>query len=179
MSSNRTLQTNDLPPIIALHTSTQRAEDIDLWRDKKGQTFLKPRIKIGGLKELEDGTKEDGGVELEYQIRVSVPSQTCLTMTYVRFIQALVVEIVEKDKHSHLVAIVKVPQAESRKDLASPWFVFNDFHVQNVSEQEALSFLGKWKVKNVRVTLAVHPIDVMDTRYLQWSTWSASIWKAR
>jgi PAB-dependent poly(A)-specific ribonuclease subunit 2 len=58
----------------------------------------------------------------------------------------MVVQIVEKDKHSHLVAIVKVPRAEGRKDLISPWFVFNDFHVQNVSEQEALSFVGKWKV---------------------------------
>jgi PAB-dependent poly(A)-specific ribonuclease subunit 2 len=39
-----------------------------------------------------------------------------------------------------------VPEAEERPDLQSPWFVFNDFVVRNVSEDEALSFPGKWKV---------------------------------
>ncbi|KAG5646693.1 hypothetical protein DXG03_002683 [Asterophora parasitica] len=51
-----------------------------------------------------------------------------------------------KDKHSHLVAIVKVPEAEDRDDLQSPWFLFNDFVVRNISEEEALSFPDKWKV---------------------------------
>jgi hypothetical protein len=44
---------------------------MDLWRDKKGQTFFKPRVKIGGLKETEDGMKADDEAEIEYQIRVS------------------------------------------------------------------------------------------------------------
>ena len=39
-----------------------------------------------------------------------------------------------------------VPDAEGRGDLDSPWFIFNDFAVQNVSEREALSFPDKWKV---------------------------------
>lgn len=39
-----------------------------------------------------------------------------------------------------------VPDAEGRSDLDSPWFIFNDFAVQNVSEREALSFPDKWKV---------------------------------
>jgi PAB-dependent poly(A)-specific ribonuclease subunit 2 len=44
------------------------------------------------------------------------------------------------------IIISVVPDAEERTDLRSPWFVFNDFVVRNVSEEEALSFPGKWKV---------------------------------
>jgi hypothetical protein len=40
-----------------------------------------------------------------------------------------------------------VPEAESL-DLSSPWFLFNDFVVKNISEQEALSFQDKWKVRS-------------------------------
>jgi PAB-dependent poly(A)-specific ribonuclease subunit 2 len=40
---------------------------------------------------------------------------------------------------------VSVPDAERASGM-SPWFVFNDFVVRNVSEQEALSFPDTWKV---------------------------------
>lgn len=76
--------------------------------------------------------------------------------------QAIIVQVLSKDRRSHLVAIVKgkfsvlctksnpensaaVPEAEDIE--ASPWFIFNDFSVQNISENEALSFPGKWKVR--------------------------------
>ena len=39
-----------------------------------------------------------------------------------------------------------VPGEENDGEYDSPWFAFNDFMVQNVSEEEALSFPGKWKV---------------------------------
>ena len=39
-----------------------------------------------------------------------------------------------------------VPEAEHGRDYFSPWFVFNDFAVKNISESEALSFPAKWKV---------------------------------
>ncbi|KAG6879034.1 poly(A)-specific ribonuclease [Termitomyces sp. T32_za158] len=42
--------------------------------------------------------------------------------------------------------MVRVPEAEKRTDLISPWFIFNDFVVRNISEEEALSFPDKWKV---------------------------------
>ncbi len=40
-----------------------------------------------------------------------------------------------------------VPEAEHGQDYFSPWFVFNDFAVKNVSESEALTFPAKWKVR--------------------------------
>jgi hypothetical protein len=63
--------------------------------------------------------------------------------------QALVVQIVEKSNNtSHLVAIVKVPDAENAANSGeSPWYLFNDFTVRNVQEEEAISFPDRWKVK--------------------------------
>lgn len=43
-----------------------------------------------------------------------------------------------------------MPEAEGKPHFTSPWFVFNDFVVHNISEQEALSFSGKWKVSALR-----------------------------
>ena len=39
-----------------------------------------------------------------------------------------------------------VPEAESQSHLKGPWFLFNDFVVRNISEDEALSFASTWKV---------------------------------
>ena len=77
--------------------------------------------------------------------------------------KAMIIQVRSKEMRSHLVAIVKgshfirpivflseyviVPEAEGQEGLLSPWFVFNDFSVQNISEEEALSFPGKWKVR--------------------------------
>lgn len=42
--------------------------------------------------------------------------------------------------------MTSVPVDELDQDAASPWFIFNDFLVTNVSEREALSFAGGYKV---------------------------------
>lgn len=80
--------------------------------------------------------------------------------------KAMIIQVVSKERRSHLVAIIKgftlclplysclperatVPEAEGQECLLSPWFVFNDFSVQNISEEEALSFSGKWKVRHL------------------------------
>lgn len=88
--------------------------------------------------------------------------------SYYAVYQGMVVQVVAKDKRSHLVAIIRgnlyhfsctckltsviVPEAEhqrSRSGLSSPWYLFNDFRVQDISEEEALSFSGAWKVPAV------------------------------
>ena len=38
-----------------------------------------------------------------------------------------------------------MPESEVDVEDISPWFVFNDFAVKNVSEEEALNFSGPWK----------------------------------
>ena len=41
-----------------------------------------------------------------------------------------------------------VPEAEASQD-PEPWFIFNDFLVQNLTEDEVLSFPSDWKVPAV------------------------------
>ena len=57
----------------------------------------------------------------------------------------MVLEIKTDKEDPHLVAIVKVPKEEMPSDTTSPWYLFNDFLVRNISEDEALGFPGTWK----------------------------------
>jgi PAB-dependent poly(A)-specific ribonuclease subunit 2 len=61
----------------------------------------------------------------------------------------MVLEIKTEKEDPHLVAIVKIPKEELPPDATSPWYLFNDFLVRNISEDEALSFPGVWKWPSV------------------------------
>ncbi|KAF8969950.1 ubiquitin carboxyl-terminal hydrolase-domain-containing protein [Flammula alnicola] len=119
--SRRSTSSQQLPPILAVNASVYNDETFSFWQDSRGSTFLQPRVslcgQIGGVDDTE---------EVVYEIR------------------ALVARICGKDSKSHLVAIVKVPEAEEI-GMSSPWFLFNDFVVTNISQEEALSFPDKWK----------------------------------
>lgn len=138
-TSRRSISSRDLPPILAINACIYNDDNLALWLDVRGQTFLKPQIELRG--------QVDG-----------VDDQLCTAYA----IRSLVVQITSKDKHSHLAAIVKVPEAEGRTDLKSPWFLFNDFVVQNVSEQEALSFSDKWKVPAIVYYERVDLHEIVD-----------------
>ncbi|KAH9484202.1 PAN2-PAN3 deadenylation complex catalytic subunit PAN2 [Psilocybe cubensis] len=120
--SRRSISSRQLPPILAINASVYNDDSLGFWQDYRNSTFLQPQIslrgQIGGIDDAEEAI---------YTLR------------------ALVVKITRKDRKSHLVAIVRVPEAESN-DASSPWFLFNDFVVTNISQQEALSFQGQWKV---------------------------------
>jgi PAB-dependent poly(A)-specific ribonuclease subunit 2 len=58
-------------------------------------------------------------------------------------------EIKTEKEDPHLVAIVKVPKEELPAEAKSPWYLFNDFLVRNISEDEALGFAGVWKWPSV------------------------------
>ncbi|KAJ7349108.1 ubiquitin carboxyl-terminal hydrolase-domain-containing protein [Mycena albidolilacea] len=121
-SSRRSIASRDLPPFLAINASVYSAESLGYWLDNKNQRFLKPQIALHGQVEGVDDPES-----AVYSLR------------------SFVVQIMNKEKSSHLVAIIKVPEAEGRTDLISPWFIFNDFAVQNITEAEALSFPGSWK----------------------------------
>ena len=61
----------------------------------------------------------------------------------------MVIEIKTEKEDPHLVAIVKIPKEELPSDAKSPWYLFNDFLVRNITEEEALSFPGVWKWPSV------------------------------
>ena len=61
----------------------------------------------------------------------------------------MVVEIKMEKDDPHLVALIKVPKEELPEGAISPWYLFNDFLVRNVTEEEALAFPGVWKWPSV------------------------------
>ncbi|KAK7449653.1 poly(A)-specific ribonuclease [Stygiomarasmius scandens] len=126
-SSRRSIPTKDLPPILAVNACVNSEDNFAYWFNNRNQTFLRPQIKLHGqIGEMDDA--EDAVYEL----------------------RAVIVQIINKDERTHLVAIVKVPDAEHRENEAgSPWYIFNDFVVRNVPEEEALSFPDRWKVPAV------------------------------
>ncbi|KAF7305131.1 PAN2-PAN3 deadenylation complex catalytic subunit PAN2 [Mycena kentingensis (nom. inval.)] len=126
-SSRRSLATKDLPPLLAVNVGAHTPEHLAYWIDDKNETFLQPSITIRGLRDDGDDDHDSTTYEL----------------------MSMVVQIVTKEGKSHLVSIVKVPGTDDNSTLASPWYVFNDFVVQNVSEREALSFPDAWKVPSI------------------------------
>lgn len=139
-STKRSIPSRDLPPILSVNACVYNEETQSVWLDRRKERFLSPTLELAG--QVEGHDQRDTA---KYEVR------------------ALVVKIVGKNNNSHLVAIIKglfslislvtsvhtfiVPEAEGRSDIASPWFVFNDFMVNNISEDEALSFPDKWKVR--------------------------------
>ncbi|KAF8628478.1 hypothetical protein AX15_003989 [Amanita polypyramis BW_CC] len=136
-ASRRSIPSKDLPPILALNACVFNEETHSTWLDTKGQSFLSPTVELfGQVKGVDDP------MPVTYEIK------------------ALVVGVATKSRPTHLVAIVKVPDAEGRSDLGSPWFIFNDFTVRNVSETEALSFPDKWKVPAI---IYLERVDLRET----------------
>lgn len=135
-SSRRSIPSSDLPPVLAVNASVYNEDNMKLWLDNRQSRFLSPSVEVRG--EV-DGVDEAMGVVYE--------------------LRAMVVQIMTKERHSHLVAIVKVPEAEGRPNLKSAWFLFNDFVVRNISEEEALSFPSTWKVPAI---LYFERVDVRE-----------------
>jgi PAB-dependent poly(A)-specific ribonuclease subunit 2 len=155
--SNRFVATSDLPPVLAVNANVYNEETLEHWLDTRKQTFLAPTVELSGqLYEGEEST------HVTYNLRVRPTLYLQLALILIPF-QAIVVQVLSKEGRPHLVAIVKskcsvrstksnlkstaVPEVGDAEGSFSPWFVFNDFSVQNISEEEALSFPGKWKVR--------------------------------
>lgn len=113
-----------------------------MWKDVDGKRYIPPRIAVAAAASTsgfsmtpldDDSPSPPEGVVYE--------------------VRAMVVQVrPSADEASHLISFVKGMYSSGRRRLlinsAVPngeWFVFNDFLVRAVSEQEALSF-AEWKV---------------------------------
>jgi hypothetical protein len=160
-SSRRSIATSDLPLVLAVNASAYNDENLSFWLDNRNQTFLTPQVGIQG--QVEGSDDPDVAV---YKLRVRFLcniTNSCLPGVGFRCAGYIQREALSSGCNSSgyvfssLPSPTKskgcsVPEAEERTDLQSPWFVFNDFVVRNVSEEEALSFPGKWKVRGVTST---------------------------
>ncbi|KAJ8093092.1 poly(A)-specific ribonuclease [Marasmius tenuissimus] len=136
-SSQRTLPTRDLPFILAINACVSSDDDLSYWLDNRSQRFLKPYLELNG----QVGSTDDPEYA-KYELR------------------AMVLQISSSDQRPHLVSIIKVPEAEVQDPMGSPWYLFNDFVVKNISEEEALSFPDRWKVPSV---LYLERVDTRET----------------
>jgi len=120
------IHSSDLPPLLFVNACVH--EEVDYWADTRG-SMMQPRINLA----------MDDGVPVEYEVR------------------ALIVQVAQKEELTvpHLVALVKIPEGDLEED-GGQWYLFNDFVVKPVSEEEALRFPGKWKVQ-YRLQLVLSP----------------------
>ncbi|KAH7107329.1 ubiquitin carboxyl-terminal hydrolase-domain-containing protein [Auriculariales sp. MPI-PUGE-AT-0066] len=128
-SSRVELRKANLPPLLSVNACA--FNDSDIWVDNRGSApMLQPRVSL----QLDDGI-------VEFEVR------------------SLVIKIVRKEELSspHLVSIVKIPEQEGRDE--GGWFLFNDFVVKSITEDEALRFPGKWKIPCV---ICLERIDMQD-----------------
>ena len=65
-----------------------------------------------------------------------------------------------------------MPEAEESDP--EPWFIFNDFAVQNITEEEALSIPSGWKVCPLFVLLLGAFLTCLFSRFRRSCTWSVS-----
>ncbi|KAF5324935.1 hypothetical protein D9611_004584 [Ephemerocybe angulata] len=138
-TSRRSIASKDLPPFLAVNASVYNDENMDFWLDTRNKPFLRPKVQIHG----QMGDELDpAGVWYE--------------------LKSLVVKISTKERQSHLVSLVKIPDAELDDGYDSPWFIFNDFMVQNMAEQDVLSFPGKWKVPSILYLERIDSKDRLD-----------------
>jgi PAB-dependent poly(A)-specific ribonuclease subunit 2 len=134
VSIRKTVQ--NFSSILNINTNVQEDFEWRFWGtpgwlpSRIGMSTHNGRLSIFQGKDLEKKRTED---------RVSTEYELC----------GLVVEIKTEKHNPHLVAIVKVPKEELPSDATSPWYLFNDFLVRNITEEEALSFPGVWKWPSV------------------------------
>ncbi|KIM28988.1 hypothetical protein M408DRAFT_329031 [Serendipita vermifera MAFF 305830] len=146
--TRRPLAANELPPLLLINASVHNDDAQRFWHDTRTTRFLKPFL---GL-DVNTEPSQAGGLVSE-----SIDHSSDLVWYELR---SMVIDVRQDEKRSHLVSIIKVPEAENKPDSPSPWFMFNDFSVRNISEEEALSFPSNWKIPAV---LYFERIDARET----------------
>ncbi|EFI28391.1 PAB-dependent poly(A)-specific ribonuclease subunit PAN2 [Coprinopsis cinerea okayama7 len=124
-TSQRSIPSSDLPPILALNAAVYNDENIEYWLDSKAGPFLKPQVQVSG----QLGDMDDPQV-VTYEIR------------------CLVVKITTKGKQSHLVALVKLPPEEN-DGIEGSWLIFNDFMVPAIIYMERVDLRGRLDLSNL------------------------------
>lgn len=162
---------DDLPPLLLLNAAVYNEEHHRVWLNQSGSNrFLRAAVGLdlntdpaqpGGLVGTVSSVSQPGLVV--YELRVSeitghglvhllndfIIGPHCSNQSSGRSLSscrhrqryALCIEIDGSCSSSPIV-----PEADHSPEYFSPWFVFNDFAVKNVSEADALSFPAKWKV---------------------------------
>ncbi|KAG0150617.1 hypothetical protein CROQUDRAFT_38040 [Cronartium quercuum f. sp. fusiforme G11] len=114
-----------LPPVLAVHAAVSTPEQLTRWAEPG---FLSPELTI---------TITESETEPELVVSEGLGKETGTGYE----LGALVVQVEAADERPHLVALVKVDE--------DGWYLFNDFLVRKVTQEEALSFKAGWKIPAV------------------------------
>lgn len=153
-ASDPTVKSRGFPPVLALNAAVSTPDQLEFWIDSRTRRegrFLQPRLGISTV----DGT---AGASLMIGDDVTAPMPRGDKAAEYE-LAAMVLQIQAEDDPPHLVAVVKVPRGEGG-DEEGAWYLFNDFLVRRISEEEALSFSGTWKVGSCLVPGACE-VDVV------------------
>ncbi|KAF9053213.1 ubiquitin carboxyl-terminal hydrolase-domain-containing protein [Panaeolus papilionaceus] len=137
LTSQRTIPSRALPPVLAINACVYNGDTAQIWQGNRGIRTIPTRAHLYGG--AGDGINDDG---VEYEVR------------------AVAVKVVSRTGKSHLVAIVKVPDVDDSEGSGSPWYLFNDFVVKNISEEQALDFREKWKIPSI---IYLERVDMHDS----------------
>ncbi|CAG8494661.1 13748_t:CDS:10 [Funneliformis mosseae] len=147
-----------LPPVLSINCGVGTSVPADIWRTLDGQkSWLPKRISM----DLDD---DDNLTVKELASNAVVDINTSGSSKSANYeLMAIISQVRVEKEIPHLVACVK---DESESTSKSPWYLFNDFLVKNVTEQEVFNFQGIWKTPVVLYYSRVDISDLMDTSAL-------------
>ncbi|CAG8616504.1 10808_t:CDS:10, partial [Acaulospora morrowiae] len=150
-----------LPPILSVNCGLGTTTLSEFWRSPDGNNpWLPKRISMSidqddlNIAEIETST----AIDISY---TGNPNHANYEL------MAIVIQVKVEKEIPHLVAFVKVSkELETESSGKGPWYLFNDFLVKNVSEQEVFNFQGSWKTPVLLYYSRVDISDLMDTSVL-------------
>ncbi|KAG8904957.1 poly(A)-specific ribonuclease [Tulasnella sp. 403] len=145
LGSKRVIPFENLPTLLTVNASAFSDDNVSMWMDKRTPTgtqrFLEPEAVVSFSEHDSEANGNSESSTIKYTVR------------------AVVYEVRAGAKSKHLVTVVRVPEAERRNSAGSAWYLFNDFVVRRISEEEALECSGSWKVPCI---LFLERVDYMN-----------------
>lgn len=165
--------------------ASARARKVSVHQTASKQLYLPTKIAVESsgasgekaiVKELRQGVDAPVGTAV-YRLKVSAGdnrtvSKVTRRFAYIRplfYEQSLVIQIQAPKDPAHLVSVVRVPTDVESSSEDATWFLYNDFLVRAVPQEEALSFpASTWKVPAI---LYFERIDrqMIDVESIPWT----------
>ncbi|KDN41342.1 hypothetical protein K437DRAFT_226828 [Tilletiaria anomala UBC 951] len=138
------LDESKLPVVLSINAAVHTEDQLQHW--------LSPSRRKGGEQrpylpaQVEFGLHGD-----DLTVRGIWDESEAAAAGSIRYVlRSLIVQIQDDKDAPHLVALERVPDSEREQaEGKGPWYLFNDFLVRNISDMEARSFNGPWKVPAV------------------------------
>ncbi|MBW0476095.1 hypothetical protein O181_015810 [Austropuccinia psidii MF-1] len=153
------------PTVLALNAGVTNSEQLEIWLDNRVKL---PQSAPGFKNPIEDLGNNINNCNnnrfLQSEIGVSIQTVSSEVSSIVigdgnpiripensiRYeLRGLIVQIQSDDETPHLVSLIKVTNEDEVSKFGKSttgWYLFNDFLVKKISEEEALSFPARWKI---------------------------------